>query len=163
MDKLKFWRNIPPVIKLFIMVDSYFFGQVESHPGKLKTRILVRTGKLSSNLKLYTVLVTPSLQSLWSSLNPQLFRCNLWLLEFVHTGWKREWKPVFFVRDPILNGSSTYSKRETLRLVHTKWKLQQTCFRLPSDWCEIRKWVWVGPHKTNVTQLHFASLKLVGS
>ena len=42
------------MIKPFIVV---LFGQVELHSGKLKIRLLVRLGKLRSNLKLYTVIV----------------------------------------------------------------------------------------------------------
>ena len=39
------------MIKPVIVV---LFGQVELHSGKLKIGLLVRMGKLSSNLKLYT-------------------------------------------------------------------------------------------------------------
>ena len=50
MDELKFWK----IIRLRDKTTHYgtFFRQVELHSGKLKIRLLVRTGKLSSNLKL---------------------------------------------------------------------------------------------------------------
>ena len=55
MDQLEFWRNIPLCDKTIQL--WYFFGQVELHSGKLKIRLLVRTGKLSLNLKLDTELI----------------------------------------------------------------------------------------------------------
>ena len=48
------------VIKPFIMV---LFGQVEFHPGKLKIWLLVRMGKLSSDLKLYTAFRVISIEN----------------------------------------------------------------------------------------------------
>ena len=49
------------MIKPFIVV---LFGQVELHSGKFKIRLLVRTGKLSSNLKLYTAVTIKSVPTL---------------------------------------------------------------------------------------------------
>ena len=40
------------------------FAQVEFHMGKLKIRLLVQTGKLSSNLKLYTDFVCQALKQI---------------------------------------------------------------------------------------------------
>ena len=53
MDKLKFWRNIPLCDKNIHY--GTFSGKLNYIRSSLKIRLLIRTGKLSSNLKLYTV------------------------------------------------------------------------------------------------------------
>ena len=50
-----------------------------------------------------------------------------------------------------------------LRLIHTELKLQPTSFRLAAGWLLILKLVWMELCYTNVNQLHFSSLKRVGS
>ena len=50
-----------------------------------------------------------------------------------------------------------------LWLIHTNLKLQPTGFRQASNWLLILELVWIELCKSNVTQLHFNSLKRVGS